>query len=50
VVDSHPIAVRVSIGVAVHRRGADALELVRRADQALYAARRGGRNRVEVAA
>ena len=50
VVEGHPIAVRISIGLAVHRRDADALDLIRRADQALYAAKRGGRNRVEVAA
>ncbi len=47
------IEVRVSVGVAQHRRPADSsettTELVSRADQALYSAKRNGRNRVEVA-
>ncbi|HKE19008.1 MAG TPA: sensor domain-containing diguanylate cyclase [Kofleriaceae bacterium] len=50
VVGARSIEVRVSIGVAERRPGTDSsLELIRRADQALYAAKRGGRNRVEVA-
>jgi diguanylate cyclase (GGDEF)-like protein len=36
----------VSAGVAVLRRGQDAREALGRADQALYAAKQAGRNRV----
>lgn len=39
--------VALSIGVAQFRPGEGASAFVRRADQALYAAKRGGRNRVE---
>ncbi|MGJ7903281.1 GGDEF domain-containing protein [Lysobacter sp. 1R34A] len=39
----------ISIGLATHRPGEDAAATFARADQALYAAKRGGRNRVEVA-
>lgn len=38
--------VTVSIGVALRQREETAVSLVARADQALYAAKRGGRNRV----
>ncbi|WP_376958599.1 GGDEF domain-containing protein [Azospirillum sp. A26] len=38
--------VALSVGVAQYRPGEPSLMLVRRADQALYAAKRGGRNRV----
>ncbi|CAO3400004.1 Putative diguanylate cyclase (GGDEF domain) [Azospirillum palustre] len=38
--------VALSVGVAQFRPGEPALTLVRRADQALYAAKRSGRNRV----
>ncbi|SEQ00232.1 response regulator receiver modulated diguanylate cyclase [Faunimonas pinastri] len=45
------IPVTVSIGVAEHLGQGDTIEtLVRRADQALYSAKRGGRNRVVEAA
>lgn len=40
------LPVSVSIGVATHRRGDAAEDLFRRADQALYEAKRGGRDRV----
>jgi diguanylate cyclase (GGDEF)-like protein/PAS domain S-box-containing protein len=45
-----PLRVTVSAGVAaVDGSGSDVTELIRRADDALYAAKRSGRNRVEVA-
>lgn len=49
-VERHMIAVRVSVGVAELKSGDDEEDIVRRADEALYAAKRQGRNRVEVAA
>jgi diguanylate cyclase (GGDEF)-like protein len=46
-----PTGVTVSIGLAVlDDRDADARSLLLRADDALYAAKRGGRNRVAEAA
>ncbi len=42
-----PITVTASFGVATLQRPCDAEELVARADEALYAAKRRGRNRVE---
>jgi diguanylate cyclase (GGDEF)-like protein len=39
-----PIAVTVSIGVAPAERAGDPADFVKRADEALYAAKRGGRN------
>jgi two-component system, cell cycle response regulator len=46
--DSQRIAYTISLGVTtLHREtGADAMALIRRADENLYAAKRGGRNRV----
>lgn len=45
-----PAAVTLSLGVAVRHAGdADAAALLRRADDALYAAKHGGRNRVALA-
>jgi diguanylate cyclase len=41
-----PVSVTVSAGVAVFIAGEAAEECIRRADQALYAAKSGGRNRV----
>jgi PleD family two-component response regulator len=41
--------VTISIGLAPHEDGEGAGALVARADAALYAAKRGGRDRVEVA-
>ncbi len=46
-----PATVTVSVGVAMlEPRDSDVEALLRRADEALYAAKNGGRNRVAVAA
>ncbi|MBM4195765.1 MAG: diguanylate cyclase [Gammaproteobacteria bacterium] len=42
------LSITVSAGVAEYRRGEALAEFLTRADQALYAAKRGGRNRVRV--
>lgn len=39
-------AITISLGVAQYRQGEDMQEVLRRADQCLYAAKRGGRNKV----
>lgn len=44
-----PIAVTVSIGVAARRSGETRDEVIERADHAMYAAKRAGRNRVALA-
>lgn len=41
-------AISVSIGMATHRPGDGALELMREADRSLYAAKNGGRNAVVI--
>ncbi|ROR32266.1 GGDEF domain-containing protein [Inmirania thermothiophila] len=42
------VRVTVSVGIACHRPGEPQAALLERADRALYAAKRAGRNRVEV--
>jgi predicted signal transduction protein with EAL and GGDEF domain len=48
-VDDTPLATSVSVGVAGGPSGTDLNALLAAADTALYRAKRGGRNRVEVA-
>lgn len=38
--------ITLSVGVAVYRHGEPSVDLIQRADEALYSAKRGGRNRV----
>jgi len=46
--DGHEISVLASVGLAVHRPGESASELLDHADLALFQAKRRGRNRIEV--
>lgn len=48
-VDGRPIVATVSVGVGAKAQSDDLDEAIRVADEALYAAKRGGRNRVELA-
>jgi diguanylate cyclase (GGDEF)-like protein len=49
VVDGHPVAATLSIGIALIRQSAEAASLLGDADKALYRAKDCGRNRVELA-
>ena len=44
-----PISVTISVGVAARRSGESRDDVIERADRAMYAAKRAGRNRVELA-
>jgi diguanylate cyclase (GGDEF)-like protein/PAS domain S-box-containing protein len=46
-VHGYPVPVGVSVGIALAAAGDDPQTLLRHADSALYAAKKGGRNRVE---
>ncbi len=46
VYESTPLPVTISVGVAMHEPGLRTEELIRRADDRLYTAKRSGRNRV----
>jgi diguanylate cyclase (GGDEF)-like protein len=49
-IESHTIAIAASIGVALYPdHGQDDIELLKQADEAMYAAKRQGRNRVQMA-
>ena len=48
--EDRPVRITASFGVAEFLPGTDVLGLVRRADEALYQAKRRGKNRVESAA
>lgn len=48
-IGAHLLRVTTSIGVALFRHGAQTDDLIKRADQAMYHAKRGGRNRFELA-
>ena len=43
-----PLAITLSLGVAVYNRDPEPAEVIKRADQALYRAKENGRNRVEI--
>jgi diguanylate cyclase (GGDEF)-like protein len=47
-IDGHDLTLGVSVGVATSRDASCANELLRRADEAMYTAKRNGRARVEV--
>jgi diguanylate cyclase (GGDEF)-like protein/PAS domain S-box-containing protein len=47
-VDGYPVPIGISIGIALAQPGEESLDVVRRADAALYRAKNGGRNRIEV--
>ncbi len=46
-IDGHRISVLASVGLALHRPGEDAAQLLDNADLALFQAKRCGRNRIE---
>lgn len=48
-IGAHALLVTTSIGVAFLQQGSHADDVIKRADQAMYSAKRGGRNRFEVA-
>lgn len=45
----HDIEVTISVGIALYRDGDSSETLIKRSDDALYSAKRSGRNRVQVA-
>jgi diguanylate cyclase (GGDEF)-like protein len=44
--DARPVSVTISIGIAGYREGDTTDDMIRHADLAMYAAKKGGRNRV----
>jgi diguanylate cyclase len=42
------VPIGISIGIALAQPGEESVDVVRRADAALYRAKNGGRNRIEV--